>query len=86
MYTEIYGPAAEKIVGQYKDDATGSSPAPSYKRPRHNDHHGGGGGGGGRYSSSQRYGGGGGYGGRGGGYRQVVDILSEISFLRSFSL
>ena len=52
MFTEIYGPAAEKIVKQYKDDASGAPYPPSSKRPRYGDHYSSGGSGGGSHGSS----------------------------------
>jgi len=45
IYSEIYGPAAEKIVRQYRDDALGLPSYPSSKRGRYES----GGGRGGRY-------------------------------------
>lgn len=45
IYTEIYGPASEKIVRQYREDALGLPSYPSQKRGRYE----GGGGRDGRY-------------------------------------
>ena len=37
IYTEIYGPASEKIVRQYREDALGLPSYPSQKRGRYED-------------------------------------------------